>query len=89
MSKEKTGPPLTYFLVMGVILGVTLTVIVYSRFVRPVISDKQIRQAQLDTQRRCEDEFAMWPRQRGKNLQQAIEKCRKVAGINAIGGTKR
>ena len=79
----------THFLVMGFIVGMTLTVIVYSYFVHPVVSDKQIRQAQLDTQRRCEDEFAMWPRQRGKTLQDGIEKCRKVAGINAIGGTKR
>ena len=76
-------------LFFGLIVGTLLAVVLIRFFVTPTISDKKVRQERLNVQRRCEDEFATFPREHGKTLQQGIEKCRKVAGINAIGGAKR
>ena len=75
--------------IIGLIVGATLTVIVFSRFVRPVVSDKEIRQAKLDVQARCEDNFATFPNQRGKILVEGIEKCKVVAGLKNVGGKKK
>ena len=76
-------------ILLSVIVLVILTSNIYLFAVRPVITNIQLRQAQLNVQRRCEEEFARYPRQRGKTLQDGIEKCRKVAGLKAVGGTKR
>lgn len=51
--------------------------------------EREERQVKLNTQRRCEDEFATYPKQRGKTLIEAIEKCRKVAGLKVVGEIKR
>ena len=75
--------------IIGLIFGILLAAVSIHVFVRPVVSDKEIRQEKLNVQRRCEDEFAMFPREHGKALQEGIKKCRNVAGFKTVGGTKR
>ena len=75
--------------IIGFMVGATVAIASIRAFVRPVVSDKEARQEKLNVQRRCEDHFATFPRQSGKTLQEAIEKCRNVAGFNPTERTKR
>ena len=91
MMKEEmfNGAAMLLGVFIGTLIAILLAVILIRFFVTPTVSDKAIRQERLNVQRRCEDEFAMWPKQRGKILIEGIKKCRSVAGLEATGGVKR